>query len=119
MAEHEIVLRGGRVIDPESGFDAVADVAIGAGRIVSVGGLASPSASVSVDVAGLVVTAGFVDLHSHVNDLAALTDRATYADSTQPSAGMCHVLVNGAFVVRDGSILPDARPGRPVRAEPR
>ena len=48
-----------------------------------------------------------------------LTDQATYADSTRPSAGIRHVLVNGAFVVRAGSIVPDARPGRPLRAEPR
>ncbi len=48
-----------------------------------------------------------------------LADRATYTHSTHPSAGIRHVLVNGAFVVRDGSIVPDARPGRPVRAEPR
>jgi N-acyl-D-aspartate/D-glutamate deacylase len=52
-------------------------------------------------------------------DPATLTDRATYSDSTRPSAGIRHVLVNGAFVVRDGSIVPDARPGRPVRAQPR
>ena len=67
----DMVLRGGRVIDPESGFDAVADVAIGAGRVTRVGpGL--PAAPAEVDAAGLVVTAGFVDLHSHVNDLAGL-----------------------------------------------
>ncbi|HJY55885.1 MAG TPA: amidohydrolase family protein, partial [Streptosporangiaceae bacterium] len=71
MAESEIVMRGGRVIDPESGFDAVADVAIGAGRVTQIGtGL--PAAPAEVDAAGLVVTAGFVDLHSHVNDLAGL-----------------------------------------------
>jgi hypothetical protein len=51
-----------------------------------------------------------------VFDPVTLTDRATYSDSTRPSAGIWHVLVNGAFVVRDGSIVPDARPGRPVRA---
>ena len=67
----DTVLRGGRVIDPESGFDAVADVAIGAGRVTRVGpGL--PAAPAEVDAAGLVVTAGFIDLHSHVNDLAGL-----------------------------------------------
>jgi N-acyl-D-aspartate/D-glutamate deacylase len=54
-----------------------------------------------------------------VFDPVTLTDRATYSDSTRPSAGIRHVLVNGVFVVRDGSIVPDARPGRPVRAEPR
>jgi N-acyl-D-aspartate/D-glutamate deacylase len=54
-----------------------------------------------------------------VFDPATITDRATYRHSTRPSAGIRHVLVNGSFVVRDGSIVPDARPGRPVRAEPR
>jgi cytosine/adenosine deaminase-related metal-dependent hydrolase len=71
MTDWDVVLRGGRVIDPESGFDAVADVAIGTGRIAQVSaGL--PAAPTEVDVAGLVVTAGFVDLHSHVSDLAGL-----------------------------------------------
>ncbi len=52
-------------------------------------------------------------------DADTLADQATYTDSTRPSAGIRHVLVNGAFVVRAGSIVPDARPGRAVRAEPR
>ena len=71
MNPSEIVLRGGRVIDPESGFDAVADVAIGRGRVTELG-VGLPAGLADVDVAGLVVTAGFVDLHSHVNDLAGL-----------------------------------------------
>jgi cytosine/adenosine deaminase-related metal-dependent hydrolase len=54
-----------------------------------------------------------------VFDPDAITDLASYADSTRPSAGIRHVLVNGAFVVRDGDIVADARPGRPVRADPR
>jgi hypothetical protein len=49
----------------------------------------------------------------------ALTDRASYRDSTRPSAGISHVLVNGTFVVRDGQIVIGAEPGRPVRAEAR
>ncbi len=71
MGGWDIVLRGGRVIDPESGFDAVADVALADGQVAAVGtGL--PAARYEVHVAGLVVTAGFVDLHSHVIDLAGL-----------------------------------------------
>ena len=54
-----------------------------------------------------------------VFDPARLADQATYAHSTRPSAGIRHVLVNGTFVVRDGSIVAEARPGRPVRAAPR
>jgi N-acyl-D-aspartate/D-glutamate deacylase len=66
----DLVLRGGRVIDPESGLDAVRDVAVTNGRIAAVGtGL---TAKGDIDVAGQVVTAGFIDLHSHVSDLGGL-----------------------------------------------
>ena len=69
--EWDLVLRGGRVIDPESGLDAVRDVAVAAGRIAAVGtGL--PPGPAEEDVSGQVVTAGFVDLHSHVNDVGGL-----------------------------------------------
>ena len=54
-----------------------------------------------------------------VFDPETITDRASYRQSTLPSAGIRYVLVNGVFVVRDGDIAVDARPGRPVRAEPR
>ncbi|HEU5384736.1 MAG TPA: amidohydrolase family protein [Streptosporangiaceae bacterium] len=71
MSEWDLVLRGGRVIDPESGLDAVRDVAIAAGRIAAVGtGL--PPGPAEEDVSGQVVTAGFIDLHSHVNDVGGL-----------------------------------------------
>ena len=71
MSDWDLVLRGGRVIDPESGLDAVRDVAISQGQIAAIGaGL--PVGAVDVDVAGQVVTAGFIDLHSHVTDLGGL-----------------------------------------------
>ena len=54
-----------------------------------------------------------------VLDPAALTDAATYSDSTRTSMGVRHLLVSGEFVVRDGSLVTDAFPGRPVRGEPR
>jgi dihydroorotase-like cyclic amidohydrolase len=69
----DLVLRGGRVIDPESGLDAVRDVAVAGGRIAAVGtGLTAPASVGYHDVAGQVVTAGFIDLHSHVSDLGGL-----------------------------------------------
>ncbi len=75
--EWDLVLRGGRVIDPESGLDAVRDVAVAAGRIAAIGtGLTAGAAWGDVDVAGQVVTAGFIDLHSHVSDLGGLRLRA-------------------------------------------
>ena len=54
-----------------------------------------------------------------VFDPSRVTDQATYVASTRPTSGIAHVLVGGTFVVRDGELVPDAQPGRPVRAEPR
>jgi hypothetical protein len=51
-----------------------------------------------------------------VFDPATITDQATYSQTTRPSSGIRHVLVNGTFVVRDGQLDPTARPGRPIRA---
>jgi N-acyl-D-aspartate/D-glutamate deacylase len=50
-----------------------------------------------------------------VFDPDAFRDRATYESSTLPSTGVRHLLVSGAPVVRDGALVLDARPGRPVR----
>jgi hypothetical protein len=54
-----------------------------------------------------------------VFDEARVTDQASYEASTRPSTGFAHVIVGGTFVMRDGELLPDALPGRPVRASPR
>ncbi len=53
-----------------------------------------------------------------VLDPASVTDTATYLDPTRPALGVRHLLVGGVFVVRDGVLDPDARPGRPVRGVP-
>jgi dihydroorotase len=53
-----------------------------------------------------------------VFDPAKVIDRATFEAPTTPSAGIPHVLVNGTFVVRDGELVKDARPGRAVRVTP-
>jgi len=71
VSDWDIVLRGGRVIDPESGLDAIADVAIEGDRVAEIGPGLGPGRA-EADVTGLVVTAGFIDLHSHVNTIAGL-----------------------------------------------
>ena len=52
-----------------------------------------------------------------VFDPAAVIDKATFEQPATPSTGITDVLVNGTFVVRNGALVPDARPGRPVRVE--
>ena len=63
----DVVLVGGRVLDPETNLDAVRAVGLRGGRIVSVT-TAVPAARDTVDVRGLVVAPGFIDLHSHGQD---------------------------------------------------
>ena len=65
--EYDLLIRGGRVIDPAGGRDAVLDVAVAGGRIAKVAPGIDPARARSVvDAAGLVVTPGFVDIHTHV-----------------------------------------------------
>jgi N-acyl-D-aspartate/D-glutamate deacylase len=61
---YEVVIRGGRVMDPETGRDQVADVGISAGRIARIS--AEPlEGSRTLDARGLVVAPGFIDVHQH------------------------------------------------------
>lgn len=66
------LLRGGRVIDPRSDFDALADVLLEDGKVSAVGTdlLADAPDAAVVDVTGLIVGPGFIDLHSHVHSIA-------------------------------------------------
>ncbi len=74
---YDVVLQGGRVIDPESGLDAVRDVALRGGQIaaVSEASLAGEVAEggTLIDAAGLVVAPGFIDLHAHGQSAIANT----------------------------------------------
>jgi N-acyl-D-aspartate/D-glutamate deacylase len=66
--QYDLVLEGGRVIDPESGLDAVRSVGISKGKIsrISITALAGKRI---LDVRGLVVAPGFIDVHQHDQDL--------------------------------------------------
>lgn len=62
--QYDIVIANGRVIDPESGLDAVRSIGIRNGRIERVAAEALAGRTV-IDAAGLVVSPGFIDLHRH------------------------------------------------------
>ena len=65
----KILIRGGRVIDPASGRDEAADVAIASGRIVSIGAVGPEfSADRIIDAQGLVVAPGLVDLAARLRE---------------------------------------------------
>jgi dihydroorotase len=63
----DILITGGRVIDPKNNMDVIADVAIKTGKIVKVSsGLNPAEAKQVVNAKGLIVTPGLIDIHGHV-----------------------------------------------------
>jgi N-acyl-D-aspartate/D-glutamate deacylase len=63
-AVFDLVIKGGRVLDPDTGFDAVADVGVMGERIASIS-LEPLQGATTIDAAGKVVSPGFVDLLSY------------------------------------------------------
>jgi dihydroorotase len=64
----KVLIRGGRVVDPASGRDEVADVAIAADRIESIGAARGFEAERTIDAAGWVVMPGLVDLAARLRE---------------------------------------------------
>lgn len=67
MTGYDLLLKGGRVIDPGQGLDGHADVAFRDGRVAAVGpGIPSRATKAAIDVKGKLVVPGLVDIHTHV-----------------------------------------------------
>jgi dihydroorotase len=65
--KYDLLLRGGHVIDPKNNLSGVRDVGISGGKIVDVAAKLDPNDALkAVDVAGLYVTPGLIDIHAHV-----------------------------------------------------
>src|ERR1700732_5200979 len=61
----DLILRGGRIIDPSQNLDRVADLAFASGKVAKIGENLDGGADVR-DVSGHIVTPGLIDLHTHV-----------------------------------------------------
>ncbi|MEQ8451095.1 MAG: amidohydrolase/deacetylase family metallohydrolase [Nitratireductor sp.] len=95
----DVLVRGGRLIDPSRGVDAVVDIGVADGRVAAIGaGLPADGAARIVEADGCLVTPGLIDLHSHVywggtslgvnaDRLAAPSGTTTYVDAGSAGAG--------------------------------
>jgi Amidohydrolase family len=66
-ASYDLVIENGRVMDPETGADRIANLGVSKGRIAAIS-KAPLSGKRRIDAKGLVVAPGFIDLHSHGHD---------------------------------------------------
>lgn len=78
QTQYDLLLHGGHVIDAKSHVSAIRDVAIRDGKIAAVSAHIDPSTALKVvDVSGLYVTPGLVDIHVHV--YASTGEKSSYA----------------------------------------
>jgi dihydroorotase len=64
-ATYDLIIKGGRVIDPSLSLDAVRDVAIIAGKIAAVEANITGDAAETIDARGKIVAPGLIDIHTH------------------------------------------------------
>ena len=64
-AKYDLIVKGGRVIDPSHKLDAIRDVAIADGRIAVIGTDIPGDASETIDARGKLVVPGLIDIHTH------------------------------------------------------
>jgi dihydroorotase len=114
----ELVLRGGRVIDPSQNLDGIADVVFADGKVKAVGRDAPHGRDAEIrDAKGLIVTPGLIDLHTHVYwggtslgvDASALARRSgttTFVDAGSSGPGNFHGFRKHVIETSPVRILP-------------
>jgi N-acyl-D-aspartate/D-glutamate deacylase len=101
---YEVVLRGGRVMDPESGLDATRNVGI-RGKTIAAISTAQLRGKIEIDVTGLVVSPGFIDLHQHSQTPEAYRYKAMDGVTTALELEVGVSPVSEWYAAREGKAL--------------
>ena len=67
---YDLLIRGGRIADGTGATLRQADLAINAGRVAAIGDLSAATARTVIDAAGHIVAPGFIDVHTHADEIA-------------------------------------------------
>jgi N-acyl-D-glutamate deacylase len=100
--EFDLILSGGRVMDPESGLDDVRHVGIRDGRVAALSKQALRGTRV-IDVRGLVVAPGFIDVHAHGQELKSSQLQAQDGVTTALETELGTLAVDRWYAEREGS----------------
>jgi N-acyl-D-aspartate/D-glutamate deacylase len=101
---YDLVVAGGRVMDPESGLDAVREIGISGGKIAAVS-IAPLRGRRTIDARGLVVAPGFIDLHAHGQDAENYALRARDGVTTALEMEIGAADVDRFYADREGQTL--------------
>lgn len=87
MAKRTITLRGGHVVDPVTNTDRVADVVVEDGIIVEIGHSGKATSGSTIDVSGLVVAPGLIDVHVHLREPGQVAKETLETGTAAAAAG--------------------------------
>jgi dihydroorotase len=96
---YDLLIKGGRIVDPAAGFDQIADIAFASGKVAAIGpALPAGDAARSIDAGGQLVLPGLIDFHTHVywggtslgvdaEETAMVSGTTTFVDAGSAGAG--------------------------------
>jgi dihydroorotase len=113
----DLIIKGGRVIDPANGRDEVTEIAFGDGRVAAIGSGMPLRAEQTVEANGLIVVPGLIDLHTHVYwggtslgveaaDIAQRSGTTTFVDAGSAGPGNFHGFRRHVIEPSEFRILP-------------
>lgn len=112
VASSELLFRGARVVDPAGGRDEVADVFVRDGVVADVGRGVDAASAQKIDVGGLILSPGLVDLHTHLRE-PGFEQKETVETGTRAAAAGGYTAVapmaNTDPVADDASVIAEVR----------